>query len=119
MLRPGACQRYFAFPGPTPVICDRRMFQRILRLDLITLNDSGAVSGTPSRGSFLTSYTPDRIRHALPIVPFTVRDERSQRIEHLLFTELGNELFKLALHLTGNRRSKLGRNILLSTTPRV
>ena len=43
--------------------------------------------------SFLTSYTPDRICHALPIVPFTFRNERVQRFENFLLTELGDELF--------------------------
>jgi hypothetical protein len=39
----------------------------------------------------VTSHTTNGIRDALPIVPFTFRDERVQRFEDLLFTELGNE----------------------------
>jgi hypothetical protein len=39
----------------------------------------------------VTSYTTNGIRDALPIVPFTFRDERVQRFEDLLFTELSNE----------------------------
>lgn len=65
----------------------------------------------------MTRYTADRIRHALPIIPFAFRDERIQRFEHLLLAELGNELFKLALNVTGKWRSNLGRNILLVTAP--
>ena len=64
-------------------------------------------------GSFLTSYTTDRIRHALPIVPFALRDGRVQRFEYLLFTELGNELFQLALNFISNWCPKLRRNIYL------
>ena len=42
---------------------------------------------------FVTSYTADRIRNALPIVPFTFRNERVQRFENFLLAELGNEFF--------------------------
>jgi hypothetical protein len=61
--------------------------------------------------SFLTSYTANRVRHTLPIVSFAFRNERVQRFEHLLFTELGDELFKLrsTSAVTGARSS--GRNV--------
>jgi len=39
------------------------------------------------------SYTTNRIRDTLPIVPFTLRNERVQRFEYFLLTEVGGELF--------------------------
>jgi len=34
----------------------------------------------------------NRVRYTLPIVPFKLRNERVQRFEHFLVTELGDEL---------------------------
>lgn len=65
----------------------------------------------------VASYMSDRIRHALPNVPFKFGNVRVQRFEHLLFAKLAHKLFKLAFNLTSNRRSKLGSNISLRTTP--
>jgi hypothetical protein len=49
--------------------------------------------------SFLTSYPTNRIFHALPIVPFTSRNQRVQRFAYLLLAEFGDELLKLALNV--------------------
>ena len=57
------------------------------------------------------SYTTNRIRDTLAIVPFTLRNERVQRFEYFLLTELGDELFYLTLDLTRNGRSQFGRDI--------
>ena len=62
------------------------------------------------------SYSPDGIRNALPVVRFAFRNQRVQRFEHLLFTELGDELFKLTLNLSSNRRSKLRRQFFPHST---
>jgi hypothetical protein len=53
----------------------------------------GAATVQENRCLFLTSYTPNRIRDTLPIVPFTLRNERIRRFEHFLLTELSDELF--------------------------
>jgi hypothetical protein len=37
------------------------------------------------------SYTADRIRHALPIVPFAFDNEPVQHFEHSLLTEFREE----------------------------
>ena len=87
--------------------------------ELFELPFSSSRNAVSFSSAIFASYTADRIRNALPVIPFASRNERSQRVEHLLFTELGHELLKLALHLTGNRCSKLGRNILFRTTPTV
>jgi len=53
--------------------------------------------------SFLTSYPTDRIRHALPIVPFTSRNQRLRRFAYLLLAEFDDELLKLALNVSSDR----------------
>ena len=70
-----------------PTFC--RVFETALSLETQWLR-------AQARSSFrvaLASYTADRIRHALPIIPFTFRNERVQRFENFLLTELGDELF--------------------------
>ena len=62
-----------------------------------------------NRRSFLTSYTSDRIRNTLPIVPFTFRNQRVQRFADFLLTEFGDELFKLVLNFISNRWLELWR----------
>jgi cephalosporin-C deacetylase-like acetyl esterase len=61
--------------------------------------------------AFAASYTPDRIRNALPIVPFTFGNQRVQRFQDLLFTESCNEIFQILLNFTSYWRMKLRRNI--------
>jgi len=43
---------------------------------------------------FVTSYTMDCIRNALPVIPFTFRNKRVQSFEQLLFPGHGDHLFK-------------------------
>jgi len=66
---------------------------------------------------FLTSYTPDRIRHALPIIPFAFRDERVERFENLLFAESRHEVFQIVPNVSSYRRSNLWINIDFSCAP--
>src|SRR5262245_33312380 len=60
-----------------------------------SLTRQSPISFGPAR-LFLTSYTPDRVRHALPVVPFTLGNEGVQRFENFLLTKVGHELFSLA-----------------------
>jgi hypothetical protein len=62
----------------------------------------------------LTSDTTNCIRNALPIVPFTFRDERVDRFEDLPLTKFRNQLFKLLLNLTSHRCAKFRRDAYLS-----
>ena len=59
--------------------------------------------GTENCCSFLTSYSTDRVRYALPIVPFAFHNQRVQRFAYLLRAEFGNELFKLPFNVSSNR----------------
>jgi hypothetical protein len=56
---------------------------------------------TPSKACTiaLTSNTLNRIGDALPIVPFTLRNERIQRCHYFLFAEVRDQFFKLQLNL--------------------
>ena len=60
--------------------------------------------GTENCCSFLTSYSTDRVRYALPIVPFAFHHQRVQRFAYLLWAEFGNELFRLPFNVSSNRR---------------
>ena len=52
----------------------------------------------PLRGNQKINRVPDRIRNALPIVPFAFRNQRVQSFADFLLTEFDNELFKLVLN---------------------
>jgi hypothetical protein len=62
----------------------------------------------------LTSDTTNCIRNALPIVPFTFRDERVERFEDLPLTKFRNRLFKLLLNFTSHRCAKFRTDAYLS-----
>jgi hypothetical protein len=52
----------------------------------------------------LSRYTPDGVGNALPIVPFTFRNERVERFENLLFAESRHEVFQIVLNVSSYRR---------------
>ena len=56
---------------------------------------------------FLTSYNEDRIRHALPIVPFRFRNERIQRFEDFAFRQISPPVFQLLLNFSSHRRAEV------------
>jgi hypothetical protein len=56
-------------------------------------------------------YTTDSIGNALPIIPFTFRNERAERFKNLLFAESRHEVFQIVLNGSSYRRSKLRRNL--------
>jgi hypothetical protein len=55
------------------------------------------------------SYTADRIRHALPIVPFAFDNEPVQHFQHSLLTEFHEEFLWLPLNFTSYRHAKFRR----------
>jgi hypothetical protein len=56
----------------------------------------------------LTGYSADRIRDALPIVPFTLCNERTQRFENLYFAVVNASQRHHGFLKTGRCRCALG-----------
>jgi hypothetical protein len=59
----------------------------------------------------LSRYTTDGVGDALPVVPFTFRNERVERFENFLLTESRHEVFQIVLDLSSYRCSKLRSNL--------
>jgi hypothetical protein len=68
--------------------------------------------------SFFASDTTNRIRNALPIVPFTFRDKWIQRFEYFLPADLSYKLLKLALNIASHLCAKVWRNFGVSRASR-
>jgi hypothetical protein len=53
----------------------------------------------------------DGVGNALPVVPFTFRNERVEGFKNLFFAESRHEVFQIILNVSTYRRSKLWINL--------